>query len=368
MERIIQFATYQSEIKMETIKKFKEFIGSISKSDKVVLIYDRDGDGVSATVLAKFALAKKGINSEAIPSERANPKNLIGELHHLKPNFVIFFDISAEGFQELFDEFPRTKFMVIDHHKKYTSPKKVLVIKPGDIGYKKDPANYPTAKLSYDLFSEVTNISEFRWIACVGVISDSSYQQWKSFVYSVLKAKGWESPDIFESVPGRIASIINFSNSIYESRIHEAMELMLSGKPDKILKSDLAKFSLVVRKEADKKVEEHKKKAEFLFDGKLIFYEIKSEYKIAGTISNLVSRLYPNSLLLVLERSRGMMKISSRSMGSGIPANDILVKSTKGLEGANAGGHAPAAGAIMREEDFPKFKKRLISEVKRLIN
>ncbi len=345
---------------MKAVQDFKAFIKRISKEDKVVLVYDRDGDGVSATAIAKISLSRKGIDSKAVPSERANVEALINELKNLKPDFVIYFDLTGEGYPEVIDALPQAKFMVIDHHKQYGSPKGMLIIKPGKLGYKRDPSTYPTAKMSYDLFSKISDISDLKWMACVGIISDSTYLYWKRFVDSVLKAKKWENKDVFESVPGKVAAVINASNTIYESRIHEAMELMLLASPAKILKSDLAKLSETIKKEVDRHVAQYGR-AEVFLNGKLVIFEFKSKYKIAGFVSNKMSKKhFPNNFFLVVERSRGWVKISARSPLGGIPANSSLEKAMEGLRDAKAGGHAPAAGAAVREGDFEKFKKRLI--------
>lgn len=353
---------------MKKIEQFKKFIKSIKPTDKVVLAYDKDGDGVSAVTIAKTALSRIGIEADTFPFDRSRIEEFIHHVEHEKAKFSIFFDISAEGYTEIFDSLPNTKFMVIDHHKLYGNPKGVLIIKPGDIGYKKEPANYPTARLSYTLFSELTNIEDLDWVSAVGIISDASYKQWKTFVDKAMKKKNWKiTEDIYESIPAQIAGLINAANAVEESRITEALEVMLTLDPKKVLESDLGNLSKKVWTEVRKLASQAEKKENVSHDGKLVMVEVKSKYKIAGFVSNLVSRTYDKSVCIIMEPSNGWVKLSARCQSGEVAVNDLLVDSTEGLKDAKAGGHRPAAGGIIRKNDYTTFKKRLISNVEKYL-
>lgn len=350
---------------MDGFKQFTKFIKSIKKTDKTVMAYDKDGDGVTAVTQALVALKRMKIESEAHPFERADITAFTNELKNLKPTHVVIFDISAENYSEIFESLPKVKFMIIDHHKRYGQPKNALIIKPDNLDSKRDPAGYPTAKMAYDLFMKIVDISDLDWVASIGIISDAGYPSWKSFVDKAMKKKKWSpGKDIFESVPGQIAAMINAANAVHESRITEALDVMLTLSPRKIMKSDLFKLSETVWSEVRKLAE---KKVVSQLGGKLKMLEIKSEYKIAGFVSNLVSRKYLDSVCIITEPSKDWVKISARCQTGGIAVNNLLETATKGFEESKAGGHKPAAGAIIKARDYSKFKKNLISEMKRLL-
>lgn len=351
---------------MKGKEEFKKFINNIKPTDKIILTYDKDGDGVSAVTIAKVALQRFGLETETFPFERANIEDFIRHIENEKATHVIVFDISAEQYPIIFESLPKTKFMIIDHHKRYGSFKEVVIIKPNDVGYQKEPANYPTARLSYTLFSEIAEIEDLDWISAVGIISDASYKQWKTFVDKAMKKKKWEiAESIYESVPGQIAAMINASNAIEESRITEALEIMLTLDPKKILASDLEKLSKKVWAEVRKIAAQAEKKENVSHDGKLVMVEVRSKYKVTGFVSNLVSRKYHDSVCIVMTPSEGWVKISARCQSGEVAVNDLLIKSVEGFEDAKAGGHRPAGGAIIRQKDYAKFKKRISEEIKK---
>ena len=73
-------------------------------------------------------------------------------------------------------------------------------------------------------------------------------------------------------------------------------------------------------------------------------------------------RLYPDKTLIFLQhRGDGFVSFSARRQDFKIKCNELLENAVKGLKGAGAGGHVPAAAGRIKEKDLPEFKKRVLS-------
>ncbi len=105
----------------------------------------------------------------------------------------------------------------------------------------------------------------------------------------------------------------------------------------------------------------------------MIFIEIDSRFRIKSPLVNKLSiRKFPKKVVLVLSPANqyGDIKISARNQAAGknskaVKVNQLLEYATKGLEGSAAGGHAPAAGATVKKQDWDIFKERILTYLKK---
>jgi single-stranded DNA-specific DHH superfamily exonuclease len=106
--------------------------------------------------------------------------------------------------------------------------------------------------------------------------------------------------------------------------------------------------------------------AEFFEDIGLIFYIIKSKYRIKAPLNTRLSLEMPNKTILLLQESEGgKISISARRRDEKVAVNDLLENAIVGLEGASGGGHIPAAGATIRKQDLQKFKENIMSYLRK---
>ena len=62
----------------------------------------------------------------------------------------------------------------------------IIFIKSQYVNEELDGSKYPVSKLSYDLFSNLVDLSKSRWIACLGIIGDNGYSSWEPFFNEVM--------------------------------------------------------------------------------------------------------------------------------------------------------------------------------------
>jgi nanoRNase/pAp phosphatase (c-di-AMP/oligoRNAs hydrolase) len=99
---------------------------------------------------------------------------------------------------------------------------------------------------------------------------------------------------------------------------------------------------------------------------KLTVIQIKAPYLMASFVSSAVSYMHPNETFLFYEDAGdGFAHISVRSQHSPKHLGHLMDNVSKQFEGANGGGHAPAAGGRCKNSDVDAFiekvKQQLIS-------
>jgi len=347
---------------MKPQKNFQRFVKSITNEDKVALIHHMDADGVCSAVITARALEKLTgkLPKPIIDLSVSKLMDLDGIIHELREEEVtkiivvdLAFDQNKQAVKEL-ESF--AELLILDHHKIYSelNSKRTVFIKPQMIG-NKIGHKYPASKLCYDLFSELVDLSELDWVAVIGLYGDCSEKAWKSFVQKTAKKHKLKSDVVL-----RISKIVDYSTELLQA--DEVFDILYSTKdPKEILVSKLSKASKKIEAEVNHYVNNWEKLAEV--HKKVIFLSITSKYKTHSAIINSLSQKYPKKLFISWsERSDDIIRISGRCQ-QGLAVNDLLEKAVKGLEGASAGGHKPAAGAQIQKKDLDEFKKRILKQL-----
>ncbi len=353
---------FNSAILWRIMSKFDKYLGfvrGIKPSDKVVLCFDQDGDGIPATVLMLKAFQRLKIdNVHWVPFNRNDRMHVAEEILAWNPTHVIFLDVAAEIYEGLMGKLVSKKVMVIDHHETHKSFDGVTVLKPQKIGFE-ESNQYCTAKLVYDYMSNLVDLDDVDWIAAVGVISDMGQRTWTSFLRDVFEKHEFKmKEDWYETVPGKVAQIINSATSVNPIRTDEAIALLVNSIPREILKSPLADLNADINAEISKWMKEP---VESFHDGLLNIQVIDNpSYSIGGVVSNKRSRAEREKAFIVITVFGDKLKVSARSQEFKVPMNELLKKSVKDFDSANAGGHDPASGASLPSENLEEFKKNLV--------
>jgi len=338
--------------------RFSDFVKGIKKTDEIAVLYDTDADGICSAVIFYKSLKKLGHKIERfIPCSHANFNEArIKALRDEKVNKIVMLDFSADQYDFLaqaikdFDE-----ILVIDHHKLYKdyNSKKCLFIKSQFLRPDLDGSNYCTSKMVFDLFSDVTDTSKLDWLAAVGLVNDMSGNPWQDFLKKV-----YAKYNLDEVKAIAIGTIINAGKQIEPPQVERAFEVVFDAeKPEDIFESDFQKVSHALENEIEFWINKFEEKAEK--KGDLWFYDINPSGRIGSVISTLLALKYPDDTIIVVRRHDSWVSINARNHNSRRAVNDLLEKAVKGLKGANAGGHNPAAGGSVREKDFEEFKKRI---------
>jgi single-stranded DNA-specific DHH superfamily exonuclease len=344
---------------MDKFDKYLGFVRGIKLSDKVVLCFDQDGDGISATVLMLKAFQRLKINNvHWVPFIRNDRMHVAEEILAWNPTHVIFLDVSAEIYDELMGKLVSKKVMVIDHHETHKSFDGVTVLKPQNVGFE-ESNQYCTAKLVYDYMSNLVDLEDVSWITAVGIISDMGQRTWTEFLRDVFEKHKFEmKDDWYETVPGKIAQIVNSATSVNPIRSDEAIALLLNSLPREILKSPLSDLNAEINAEIAKWMKEP---IESFHEGLLNIQVMDHpSYSIGGVVSNKRSTAEREKAFIVISVFGDKLKVSARSQDFKVPMNDLLKKSIKDFDKSNAGGHDPASGASLPSKHLEEFKKNLV--------
>jgi len=359
--------------KKRVIAKFKSFMANMTPTDKVAVIHHTDCDGICSGFVTAEALERLGHKPVLMRAMSARElytslANILKKHEITKTICVDLVVDQVSSVAERVSEF--SDLLVIDHHKIYNELKidRVTLIKHTHLGIEEYT---PASRLAYDLFSELVDLRDIKWIAAAGIINDMGYQQNKRFVDLVLKEKGMIAEkgieqeitpdmDIFATTLGKAAAYIGYTGVFVPRRIKQALRVLKSSKhPKDIVASGLASSADELEAERDNIVDYVLKNAEHHDD--LVFCIIESKYRVRGMVINKLSlEQYVDKTIILLLRVGADYVISARRQDRKVAVNDLLEEATKGLENAGGGGHAPAAGGQVMVKDLARFKKRLI--------
>ncbi len=339
------------------LAKYKSFIKGIKQGASIVISYDQDGDGIPATALMIKALNRLHIDRiNTVPFRRHSRLEVAEEILKHDPDYVFILDVSAEQYPEFMSKLTGSKVMIIDHHKTNISSE-ALILKPENLKFEKS-YQYPTAKLVYDLMTELVNLEDFAWLVTVGLISDASADSWHEFMQKTFdEFKFKHEEDWINTKPGIIAQILNSATSVNPKRTKEALDMLLTKSIPEILKSSLAELNHDINAEI-KKVIDNAKPQKY-HGSALNIIEIEPKYAIGGVVSNKLSFAEREKTFVVMSLYKDHVEVSARNQSGNIDCSQFLKLSTKGFNDSNAGGHKPAAGAAFPLEYLSEFKKNL---------
>ncbi len=339
-----------------------QFFKSLKPSDKIALLHDTDPDGTTSGKIITQALHQLGhtIHLNLIITNKGHTvtDDLIATLKENSITILITTDKTVDGGPEQIkkvEEF--AKVYAFDHHiieYNITSPKTIL-LKPQLIGSSIPPAQYCSAKLSYDILNRITNLDNVDWVAAIGIIGDVAYPAWEDFLGTVYEKYSILKESHQKTILGRISNLIFFAEALGEAE--QCFEIMLQSQSPFEALEQLKKYE-IVQQEVDYYVTNLNDLAQIHEEQKLIILEIKTAAKIKSIVSNNIAILNPHHTVIVTQQIGTTMTISARRNDATLNMNTLLKKALADLQG-HAGGHAPAAGASVRVEDYPRFKSKL---------
>jgi single-stranded DNA-specific DHH superfamily exonuclease len=344
---------------MDHKKRFSQFIKNIKETDQLAVLYDSDADGICSAVITIRSLEKLGFKVERyIPCSHSNfNKTRLKELNKEGVNKIIILDFAGDQYgDELVNEVSVfDAVLLVDHHKIYTdiNSDKIIFIKSQYLRSDLDGSNYCTSKMIFDLFAGIQDISDLDWLAGIGLTTDLSDRPWQDFLKKVYKKYDLNHSKLID-----IGNVIDAGKQIVPPQIEHALQVVLEAKkPRDILKSPFSKIAKKLHNEVEFWINKFEEKAEN--KGDVWLYEIDPSASIGSVISTILALKYPDYVILVTRHRNSWVSINARNHSAKRPVNNLLEKAVKGLKGANAGGHKPAAGAAVREKDFEEFKKRI---------
>ena len=107
-----------------------------------------------------------------------------------------------------------------------------------------------------------------------------------------------------------------------------------------------------ISKKSEKFIEKAKSISE---KGKILFFQYSGDLSISADLSNELTYLFPEKIIVVIYTTGIKANISVR----GEKIKDLVLKSLKDLDGATGGGHENAVGAQVKIADLEKFKENM---------
>ncbi len=358
---------------MNKLEKIKDFINS---SEKIILLYHIDADGVCSAKIVHESLKK--MNKEIMDYFPSSPKMIKSRgfqkgISKDDPELIICVDVPLIENEKIFENNKKKKFIVIDHHGISSDPnsENIVYINPK---LDDDETYIPASKLCYDTFKKVCNVN-FDWVSAAGVIGDTGGLIHKDFVEKILKKYEYKKAEddkyYFKTVLGEIAKIINsakvFKGSdgaqkalrvIEECRTPE--EFMNKSYELRMWKEKIDNYLNYILDDFEANKEEYPKI-------NLAFYTFKPEYMIGSTLSTLLSFRHPHTNIIILSIKNGKTTVNFRRHDKKVSMNKLARESVRGLRNAGGGGHVPAAGAHLQTRDVNLFKRNVVRVLKKIM-
>lgn len=344
------------------------FIKKIKPTDGVVIIFHNDGDGICAASILLKLFEKLGLRHPYIISQpMPTDKNMLKRIQTSVPDKIIFLDLAIDQQQPVLKKVRGIcDVLIIDHHVifKNMNNGNIVHLNPR----LKNKNIYQSASyVTYKLCSEIADMADYLWMACVGAIADYDLN---------------DSKDIIEDAEKKYPEIFRCHEKPYDTYFGRIGDMLAAAKGTKALTCEqmvetikkCEKYDDVEhQKNSGKMIEAYRNMQNEImhvmddFEANaeriksLIMYQIKSKYNLGSVISTKVAEKYPEKIVIIYERSNSKIKISGRSQ-KGMKVGRLLQKAAKDLQ-ASAGGHDAAAGATLQEKDFEKFKENLIKSL-----
>lgn len=338
---------------MLTEKQIKEIREHLEKSQNPLFFFDNDADGLASfALLRRYIERGKGVAIKSFPDLNASYAR---KVYELKPDYVFVLDKPA--IDPVFLEEVRTlnlPLVWIDHHN---------VPKPEDknIYYYnsfQDKGGEPVSYLCY----KITEKKDDLWLAMIGCIGDGFLPDftedfeknypglWKKNINTAFQA-------LYTTDIGKISRILSFGLKDRTTKVVAMLKYLIQVKsPQDILDEDKAKGILHRYNQVNSKYSKLVEKAKKFARGELLFFQYGGELSLSADISNELSFLYPDKLIVVAYVKGTKANISIRGKKD---VRKMTLEAIKSLENATGGGHEHATGAQVSIEDLPKFKENL---------
>lgn len=350
---------------MLTKKQIKEIKGHLEKAQNPVFFFDNDPDGLCSFLLLQRSIGRgKGVPVKSFPDLTVDYFRKIKELN---TDYVFILDkpvVSKEFFKEI--EQINIPVVWIDHHfiEKKDIPSFVNYYNPL---FNKSKTNEPVTALCYQIINKKDDI----WLAVIGCVSDKFfpdfYSEFKK-VYSDLAFCGdtCSAFDIFyKSQIGKIARMFLFALKDKTSNVINLLKFLMNVEtPYEILEEGNKNHNMHYRfnqisQRSQKLLEKALEVAQQ--SEKVLFFQYAGDLSISSDLSNELSYMFPEKVIVVVYVAGVKANISIR----GKKIREVILKIINDFQGATGGGHEDAVGVRIKIEDLEKFRKAIFEFVER---
>lgn len=354
---------------MLSSKQIKEIRDHLERAQNPVFFFDNDQDGLCSFLLLQRYIGRgKGVPIRSFPSL---DRDYLRKVHELKSDYIFILDkpLVSKGF---FEEVEKENIPIvwIDHHQMAET------FVPDYVNYYNPAVQQDEdGKKSYEpvtyICHQIVGKKDDLWIALIGCISDKFLPDFFENVKKEFPELMNDSNDAFGvfygSQLGRIARILGFGLKDKTTNVIQMLKFLMKVKsPYDVLDTDNIN-SLTMHERYEQLYSKYQKflqKAIALADetssDKILFFQYGGDMSISSDLSNELSYLYTQKVIVVVYVTGVKANISVR----GKKIKNLVLEAVKGIENATAGGHEDAVGATVRLEDLEQFKRRLTELVK----
>jgi len=341
---------------MLTKKQIKEIKEHLEKAQNPLFFFDNDPDGLCAFLLLQRYLGRgKGVAIRSFPDLTIDYFRKVKELD---ADYVFILDKPVVS-KEFLEAIKQVNLPVvwIDHHEidRKDIPSFVNYYNPV---FNRGKKNEPVTYLCY----EITKKKEDLWLAVAGCVSDHFIPDFYSEFLKRYLDLGFKTDKpfgiLYNSQIGKISRIFSFALKDRTTNVIHMLKFLMKVKsPYEVLDESPKNRIMHERfKEIDKTYQKLIKKAKSnLDDSKILFFQYSGETSISADLSNQLSYLFPEKVIVVMRVLDVTTSISVR----GEKVRKKVLKAIEGLEGATGGGHENAVGAKIKTKDLEEFKEML---------
>ncbi|GEM_PF-2743446 len=347
---------------MDLLSRFTHYLSTITKEDKIAVLYHAYcTDGLCSALITVKALERylgRNVNFKIYYGLYYISEEIIQFFSNNGITKVIFVDLALYSKEEMIKKTEQTvDLLLIDHHEfnhdlnsEHTLFLHASLLHPEIKSY-----YYPASKLVYDLFSPFVRIDDLDWLACVGLISDSAYLQWKDFVIDVMQKHSFEfKEDIFSTELGKLIGNIGAAQRFNETGEKNVFNIVYHAVSCK----EVMNHPLLL--DCKRNIEHELEywvalRGNAQIYGNLIIYFIVPKYDIGARLATfLVSKYFLNKTVVVISGKGDYARVSARDYTT-LRVNDLLQKSVREIPFASAGGHVNCAAAKFKLECLHLF-------------
>ncbi|HLC87079.1 MAG TPA: DHHA1 domain-containing protein [Candidatus Nanoarchaeia archaeon] len=347
---------------MLTLKQVKAIREHLEKAQNPLFLFDNDIDGICSFLLLQRYIGRgKGFPVKSFPSLN---ESYFKKIEELKSDYVFILDkpVVSKEFFDLAEKF-NIPVVWIDHHETKIKEIPAFVNYYNPL-YNKSKKNEPVTALCY----QITKQKKDLWLAIAGCVADKFLPKYYKEFLEKNPDLAIKSKDPFEilyrSEIGRIGRLFGFGLKDKTTNVINMIKFLMNVKgPYDVLEENAQTRILHKRfNELNSKYRKILEKAVDLEDSneKVLFFKYGGDLSISADISNELSFMYTNKVIVVVYVNGSMANISIR----GKKIRPKLLKAIEGLVGASGGGHEDAVGARISVQDIDLFKKRFITLVK----
>lgn len=341
---------------MLTKKQVGEIRQHLDKAQNPIFFFDNDPDGLCSFLLLQRYIGRgKGVPIKSFPELTEDYFRKIDELN---ADYIFILDkpvVSKEFFKRV--EEINMPTVWIDHHTidKSEIPDFVNYYNPL---FNEGKHNEPVTYLCY----KITEKKEDLWLAVAGCISDHFVPDFYCEFLKRYLDLGFKTDRpfgiLYNSQIGKVARIFSFALKDRTTNVINMLKFLMKVKSPYEVLDENSKNRIMHERfnEIDKRYRKFIEKAKSnVTDAKILFFQYSSDLSISADLSNQLSYLFPEKIIVVMR----VLDITTSISVRGENVRKKVLKALEGLEGASGGGHENAVGAKIKTEDLEKFKNSL---------